>query len=84
MQVNEKRDRLIERRQLSMNETVCWEQLTLAQHFSASSLASYGYHLSFIRSAEAGSTAVFYKDGKVLTIGDNGDINTSPNIHLRG
>lgn len=84
MEANESRDSLIERRHITLQETDCWDRLTLAQHFSASSLASYGYKLSFIRSSEAGSLAVLYKYEKITTISDNGDINTTPSIHFRG
>jgi hypothetical protein len=77
------RDSLIERRHISSQEQDCWDSLTLAQHFSASSLTSYGYKLSFIRHSEAGSLAVLFKYGQITTITENGDINTHPNIYTR-
>jgi hypothetical protein len=81
------RDSLIERRHRASNDTPqnkdCWDSLTLAQHFSASSLTSYGYKLSFIRHSEAGSLAVLFKYDQITTITENGDINTHPNIYTR-
>ena len=78
-----RRDILIERRQPSVEENPWWDRLTLAQKFSASSLARYGYNLAFVRSSEAGSLAVLLCDGNCTTISDDGDINTNPNIHIR-
>jgi len=82
MSAKESRDMLIERRQPAANENL-WQQLTLSQRFSASSLTNFGYHLSFIRSSEAGSFAVLTKGGYCTTVADNGDINTNPVIHVR-
>ncbi len=82
MSAKESRDILIERRQQSLDENL-WQQLTLSQRFSASSLTNFGYHLSFIRSSEAGSYAVLIKGGYCTTISDDGNINTNPIIHIR-
>ena len=42
---------LIERRGSEITESDLWEQLSLAQKFSASSLTQFGYKLIFVRSA---------------------------------
>jgi len=77
------RDSLIERR-LHMEQNVeWWDKLTLAQKFSASSLAKYGYELSYIRNSSSGSLAVMMQDRNISTIAEDGDIDTNPNIHIR-
>ena len=82
MSTNNHRDSLIERRQQNIDEDL-WQQLTLSQRFSASSLTNFGYQLTFIRSCESGSLAVLVKDGYCTTIADNGDISTNPILHIR-
>lgn len=82
MSAIDSRDMLIERRELNADENL-WQKLTLSQHFSASSLTNFGYQLSFIRSSEAGSLAVLTKDCYCTTVADNGEINSSPVIHVR-
>ena len=82
MSTEKKRDVLIERRQHDTDPDL-WHKLTLAQRFSASSLTNFGYHLTFIRSCEAGSFAVLIKNGYCTTISDNGDIDTNPVLHIR-
>jgi hypothetical protein len=82
MSTNETRDRLIERRQLDQDKNL-WHQLTWSQRFSASSLTNSGYHLSFIRRSKGRSFAVLIKGGYCTTITDDGDINTTPIIHVR-
>lgn len=82
MRVKESGDMLIERRQHKVNEKL-WQQLTLSQCFSAKSLTNLGYHLTFIRSSEAGSFAVLIKGGYCTTVADNGDIDTKPVINVR-
>jgi hypothetical protein len=82
------RDILIERRDLAVSSDVGansdWQKLTLAQRFSAQSLSKYGYELRFTRFTSKGSTAVLVlKNGTPATISENGDINTTPDIHIR-
>ena len=77
------RDPLIERRHNNAPKSNNWEKLTLAQRFSASSLAKYDYELMFVRVSESGSLAVLIHDGHCVTIADDGDINTRATIHTR-
>ena len=83
MENKQYRDSLIERRHLSEQQSEWWDRLTLAQKFSASSLAKYGYELAFVRSSAAGSLAVMMQDTNVSTVADDGDIDTNPDIHIR-
>ena len=77
------REQLLERRQKDPKDNVWWDRLTLAQKFAASSLIQFGYDLAFVRSSNAGSTAVLICDNRTATVSDDGDIDTSPNIKLR-
>jgi len=88
MENRSKRNTLIERRHYcvgnELNQNDDWKKLTLAQRFSAQSLTKYGYELRFTRFTSKGSTAVLVlKNGTPATISENGDINTTPDIHLR-
>ena len=75
---------LLERRAaLSDNPDDLWENLTLAQKFSASSLTQFGYELVFIRDDNASSVAVLMCNENIATISKAGEINTAPNIKLR-
>jgi len=78
------RDDLLERRDVTNNQVSdCWDDLTLAQKFSASSLNQFGYELAFIRDYNSGSLAILICDDKIATISTVGEINTSPSIRLR-
>ncbi|MCO4800163.1 MAG: hypothetical protein KC484_13180 [Colwelliaceae bacterium] len=77
------RDALIERRAAKENYHDLWESLTLAQKFSASSLAKYGYELGFIRCSSAGNVAIMVLNDNATTISSDGDINTAPDIKIR-
>lgn len=83
MEKCQKRDPLIERRFTEEANSDLWSSLTLAQKFSASSLAKYGYQLAFIRCSEAGNVAVMLRDDNTTIINCEGDINTSSDIHIR-
>ena len=83
MEQNLYRDALIERRQNMEQNNEWWEKLTLAQKFSASSLAKYGYELAYIRDSASGNLAVMLQENNVSTIAEDGDIDTSPVINLR-
>jgi len=82
------RDNLIERRHYCVGDEAdpknSWKKLTLAQRFSALSLTKYGYELRFVRFTSQGSNAVLVlKNGTPATISADGDINTTPDIHIR-
>lgn len=83
MDQNNQRDPLIERRSYHGNFQDLWAELTLAQKFSASSLSKYGYELAFIRRSAAGNMAVMVLDDNATVISSDGDINTTPDIHIR-
>jgi len=74
---------IVERRKEPPEKSVWWNKLSLAQKFSASSLGKFGYELSFVRNDNGRSIAVLMCDTGLATITEDGDINTSPNIHLR-
>lgn len=75
---------LIERRGSEITESDLWEQLSLAQKFSASSLTQFGYKLVFVRSAsnKAGIAVLLCNDNHA-TIALDGEIDTSPKISIR-
>ena len=77
------RDPLIERRHHDADYQALWSELTLAQKFSASSLAKYGYELAFIRHSSAGNLAIMLQDNNTSTISSDGVINSDPNIIIR-
>ena len=81
MQAQEKH--MLERRQRSPEQSIWWNKLSLAQKFSASSLGKFGYELSFVRHEQGRSLAVLTCSSGVAIITEDGDINTSPNIHIR-
>ncbi len=81
MQAQEKH--MLERRQRSPEQSIWWNKLSLAQKFSASSLGKFGYELSFVRHEQGRSLAVLTCSSGVAIITEDGDINTSPTIHIR-
>lgn len=60
-----------------------WEELTLAQKFSASSLTQFGYKLKFIRDLHDSHLAVLTCNDNIAVISKGGEINTDPNIQIR-
>jgi len=74
---------MLERRQTPPEHSIWWKKLSLAQKFSASSLGKFGYELSFVRNEQGRNLAVLRCDTGVAVITEDGDINTSPNIHIR-
>lgn len=74
---------MLERRQKSIEHSVWWTKLTLAQKFSASSLGKFGYELSFVRKEQGQNIAVLTCDSGIAVITEDGDINTSPDIRIR-
>jgi hypothetical protein len=78
------REYLLERRQETLNDTdKLWESLTLAQKFAASSLAQFGYKLSFIRDFHDTHVAVLSCNDNIAVISKGGEINTHPKIKIR-
>jgi hypothetical protein len=83
MEHNSLRHPLIERRTKQNDFNELWSNLTLAQKFSASSLAKYGYELSFIRCSSKGNVALMLLDDNATIIHFDGNIVTSPDIEVR-
>ncbi len=83
MENNPHRDSLIERRHCQTEHEDLWDRLTLAQKFSAGSLAKYGYDLAFIRNSASGSLAIMLQDDKSTTIASDGTIDPNPSITIR-
>ncbi|KGJ94558.1 hypothetical protein [Colwellia psychrerythraea] len=79
-----RREYLLERRQeVSEDTDKLWESLTLAQKFAASSLAQFGYKLSFIRDLHDTHVAVLSCNDNIAVISKGGEINTHPKIKIR-
>jgi hypothetical protein len=74
---------VLERRQEAPEESVCWNELSLAQKFSVSSLGKFGYDLLFVRNYTDYKLAILEGSGGVATIYEDGDIDTSPDIIIR-
>jgi len=72
-----------ERRREAPEQSVWWNELSLAQQFSASSLGKFGYELTFVRNNKGHNLAILQCIGGVAVISENGDIDTSPNITIR-
>ena len=84
MRVVEQREILLERRVLNgVPESTLWEQLSLAQKFSASSLTQFGYELAYIRCRKNGNVAIMLCNDSAATISAEGEIDSSPNIMVR-
>jgi len=71
------------RRQIQLESSQWYQQLTMAQKYSASELAQFGYRLAFIRGIKASSLAVFICDEQIAVVNVEGDINLAPNIQIR-
>lgn len=74
---------IVERRLEKPEQSIWWSKLSLAQKFSASSLGKFGYELAFVRNEQGSNLAVLLCNGGVAVITEDGDINTSPDIHIR-
>lgn len=83
MQTAAQREVLLERRQQSVVVATLWEKLSLAQKFAASSLAQFGYDLTYIRNSNMGNLAILLCNGSAATISSEGEIDTSPDIVIR-
>ncbi|MBL4941543.1 MAG: hypothetical protein JKY81_07760 [Colwellia sp.] len=78
------REALLERRQHDNIATdTLWNKLSLAQKFAASSLAQFGYDLTYIRNSHTGNLAILLCNDNAATISTEGEIDTSPNIVIR-
>tara|TARA_R110002126_G_scaffold38317_14_gene114474 strand:- start:3073 stop:3312 length:240 start_codon:yes stop_codon:yes gene_type:complete len=74
---------VIERRQSTREMQPFWDELNLAQKFSAAELQRFGYELSFVRHAETGNLAVLRSGNQYAAINQEGEIDTAPNITIR-
>ena len=83
LQNNQDHRMLHDRRAEPPELSIWWNQLSLAQKFSANSLGQFGYELRFIRHDEGNSFAVFYCNDAITVVGEDGSINTSPTIIVR-
>ncbi len=83
MQALTQREVLLERRQQNVAVDSLWGKLSLAQKFAASSLAQFGYDLTYIRNSSAGNLAILLCNGNSATISNEGEIDTSPDIVIR-
>lgn len=73
----------VERRSYSSQSTDGWAGLSLPQQLAANELGQFGYSLAFVRKNENEHVAVLTVDNRVATIGEDGEINTSPDIVVR-
>jgi hypothetical protein len=83
MQAIAQREILLERRQQNVVVETLWGKLSLAQKFAASSLAQFGYDVTYIRNSNAGNLAILLCNGNAATISSEGEIDTSPDITIR-
>lgn len=75
---------VLERRDENIGQAdALWENLTLAQKFSASSLTQFGFELNFIRDYHHSHVAVLTCNDTVASISKVGEIDTDPSIALR-
>ena len=74
---------LIERRQSTRELQPFWDELNLAQKFSAAELQRYGYELAFVRHESSGNLAVLRAGDRFAAINQEGEIDTAPKILIR-
>jgi hypothetical protein len=74
---------IVDRRQEAPEHSVWWKKLSLAQKFSASSLGKFGYELLFVRNEQGRSIAVLDNSTGTVTITEDGEINSSPDLVIR-
>lgn len=72
-----------ERRHTEKDLNYFWNELNLAQKFSAAELQRYGYELKFVRNLATGKIAVLEYDGKLAAIDHEGLIDINPQVTLR-
>ena len=73
----------MDRRGPEPEKSIWWDKLTLAQKFSASSLAKFGYELAFVRYQSSNNLAVMTCSTGLATISIDGEIDTQPSIDMR-
>ncbi|MBV2128555.1 hypothetical protein [Arsukibacterium indicum] len=74
---------VIERRQSTRELQPFWDELNLAQKFSAAELQRFGYELSFVRHATSGNLAFLRSGDRFAVINQEGEIDTAPDIAIR-
>ena len=74
---------ILESRKEVQDLSIMWDQLSLAQKFSASSLGKFGYELIFIRTSDNDKIAILQCNDGLAVISTDGDIDTSPDITIR-
>jgi len=74
---------IVDRRQEAPEHSAWWKKLSLAQKFSASSLGKFGYELLFVRNEQGRSIAVLDNSTGTVTITEDGEINSSPDLVIR-
>ena len=72
-----------ERRHSCPSKHALWKQLSVTQQASVSSMYSYGYELSFIRTENEVKYVVMLLNEAVIVIDEEGSIDTQPSIHIR-
>lgn len=77
------KDKLMDKRVETLDQSVWWLQLSLAQKFSANTLGQFGCQLQFIRKEKGRSLAVLTCNTDIATVNEDGEINSTPNITLR-
>ena len=73
-----------DRRFSSPTRQALMSRLTMSQKFAVNSLNQYGYNLEFVRIDESSSMAVMMAGSNIATVDAQGDINTSPELTIRG
>lgn len=58
-------------------------ELTLAQKLSLNDVGQFGYQLAFIRNMPEGKTAIVTLDKSIISIAEDGELNSKPDIKLR-
>lgn len=74
----------VERRGYGSSSRNGWNDLSLPQQLAANELGQFGYHLAFVRKSNNENTAVMMVDDRIATIDEEGSVNTSPDLVLRG
>lgn len=70
-------------RRRSLDHHEWWDSLNYAQKFAASSLYQFGYDIKFVRHLDSGTLVVMCLGKEVVTIDEEGVIDSHPEIRLR-
>ncbi|KGJ98466.1 hypothetical protein [Thalassotalea sp. ND16A] len=84
MNNNDKDSQQAERRNTLSNTQMLWTNLNSAQKVAASSLFYFGFRLIFIRKSDIDQIVGLLLEDKLATINAEGDINTRPDMCIRG